>query len=492
MKILLVYPETPSTFYSFKNVLKFISKKSAEPPLGLLTVAAMLPAIWEKKLVDMNVTNLTNDHLQWADYVFLTGMNVHKSSFKKVVKRCNQLDVKVVAGGPMVTTDYKEFLGVDFFVLNEAENTLPLFLEDLKNGNLKSVYSSNEFPNIEVTPIPQWDLLDMKKYANMSIQYSRGCPFNCDFCSITMLNGHKPRTKSKIQFIAELESLYLRGWRGGVFIVDDNFIGNTRKLKMEILPALIEWSKKYQYPFTFTAEVSINLADDEELVNLMVEAGFDSAFIGIETPNEESLQECGKVQNLKRDLVASVKKLHRSGIRVSAGFIVGFDNDSSSIFEKQVNFIQKSGIVTAMVGLLNAPSGTALFNRLKKENRLLNNTTGNNMDGFVNFIPKMKYQKLIKGYKELLQTIYSQKEYYERVKTFLREFHPQIKNSQKLSFCDIKALIKSLWVLGVLEKGKRYYWKLFFLSLFKYPKKFSYAMTMAVYGFHFRQIVAMI
>ncbi|MBN2410875.1 DUF4070 domain-containing protein [candidate division KSB1 bacterium] len=490
MKILLVYPETPATFWSFRNALKFIAKKSAEPPLGLLTVAAMLPANWQKKLVDMNVSRLKDKHILWADYVFLSGMNIQQKSFNEVVERCNHLGVKVVAGGPMVTTeDYKKFHGVDTFILNEAEITLPQFLNDLQNGNPKHIYSTDKFPDISQTPVPMWKLLERHKYANMSMQYSRGCPFNCDFCNITLLNGHRPRTKSKQQFIAELDSLYQLGWRGTVFIVDDNFIGHKKKLKAELLPALVEWSKTKNYPFNFTAEVSINLADDKELAQLMVSAGFDHVFIGIETPNDESLAECGKSQNLNRDMVSMVKYLHRIGLRVSGGFIVGFDNDPPSIFDKQINFIRNSGIVTAMVGILNAPSGTRLYNRMKKENRLLGMMSGDNMDGSTNFVPKMHPQILTEGYKKILKTIYSPKEYYYRVKTLIREYQPLRGEATKLTFSDIGALFKSIWVLGILEKGKRYYWKLFLYSLLRYPQKFSLAITMAIYGFHFRRVV---
>jgi radical SAM superfamily enzyme YgiQ (UPF0313 family) len=488
MKILLVYPETPDTFWSFRNALKFISKKSSEPPLGLLTVAAMLPEEWEKKLIDMNVSHLKDDHLHWADYVFISGMNVHMKPLKEIIKRCNKIDVKVVAGGPLCTTDYQEFEGVDHFVLNEAEVTLPMFLEDLENGCPKHIYTSNEFPDISSTPMPKWNLLKMKKYANMCVQYSRGCPYNCEFCSITMLNGRRPRTKNRAQFLGELESLYQLGWRGIVFIVDDNFIGNKRKLKSDILPAMIDWSRERNYPFQFITEASINLADDNDLIHLMVNAGFNSAFIGIETPNDDSLLECGKTQNHKRDMVASVKKLQRQGINVSGGFIVGFDNDPPNIFERQIDFIQKSGIITAMVGLLNAPSGTRLFQRLKSENRLLHIMSGDNMDGSMNFIPKMNYQKLKEGYKDIVSTIYSPKEFYNRAKIFLQEYRLPRFNPPRLSFREIQAFFKSLWILGVLERGKRYYWKLLLFSLFKYPKKFQLAVTVSIYGFHFRRI----
>lgn len=489
MKILLVYPETPYTFWSFRAALKFISKKSSEPPLGLITIAAMLPEEWEKKLVDMNVSQLRNEDIKWADYIFISGMNIQKKSFMEVIKKSNELGTSVVAGGPMVTTDHREFLGVDHFILNEAEITLPLFLKDLENGHAQLVYASDEFPDLDQTPTPLWHLLDQDKYGSMSIQYSRGCPFDCEFCSITMLNGHRPRTKNTNQFLDELAALRDSGWTGGVLIVDDNFIGNKIKLKRDFLPALKNWLQENKYPFGFSTEASINLADDEELMQLMVEAGFDHTFIGIETPNTESLVECGKKQNLKRNLVSSVKKLHQSGLRVSGGFIVGFDHDPGDIFEQQIEFIRNSGIVTAMVGLLNAPMGTRLFRRLKDENRLLNTVSGDNMDGTINFIPKMNYQKLISGYKRLLETIYSPKEYYERVKTFLREFDPRIRECRRIKFVDIKALFRSIWILGILDNGKKYYWRLFFLSLFKYPKKFPMAITLAVYGFHFRQVV---
>lgn len=489
MNILLIYPETPSTFWSFKDALKFVSKKAAEPPLGLITVAAMLPKEWNKKLIDMNVTKLNDKDLLWADYVFIGAMNVHLYSFRDIVRRCNKLGVNVVAGGPLATTQYKDLLGVDHFVLNEAEITLPLFLEDLKKGNPKPVYSSDEFPDVSLTPVPLFELLDMKKYASMSVQYSRGCPYDCEFCSITMLNGRKPRTKSAMQFITELNRLRELGYKGAVSVVDDNFIGNKRKLKSEFLPKLIEWSKANNYVFNFITEVSINLAEDDELMKMMIEAGFNSIFVGIETPNNDSLVECGKAQNLRRNLVDSVKKLQRAGFIVSGGFIVGFDSDTEKVFEEQFQFIQHSGITNAMVGLLNAPTGTKLYERMKEEGRLLDMFSGNNMDASINFTPKMSYKNLISGYSKLLHSIYSQQEYFKRVKEFLNEYNLPNWQRSKITLRELKAFIRLLWVLGVVEKGKKYFWKLLLLSLFKYPKKFTTAMTLAVYGFHFRKVI---
>jgi radical SAM superfamily enzyme YgiQ (UPF0313 family) len=489
MKILLVYPRYPDTFWSFRHALKFLSKKASFPPLGLLTVAAMLPGEWEKRVVDLNVNLLNDEDINWADYVFISSMVVQKDSAKEVITRCNRLNTRVVAGGPLFTTGYKEFEGVDHFVLGEAEVTLPHFLSDLARGCPKHIYSSNERPDISNTPIPAWSLINMKHYSAMSLQYSRGCPFDCDFCDIIVLNGHKPRTKGSQQMVDELEALYRHGWRGSLFIVDDNFIGNKKKLKAETLPAMIQWSKQRKYPFLFFTEASINLADDEKLMELMAEAGFNRVFVGIETPNEDSLLECNKLQNRNRDLAAAVKKIQNYGFEVQGGFILGFDSDPVSIFKRQINFIQKTGIVTAMVGLLNAPNGTKLYNRLKKENRLLKDMSGDNTDFSINFIPKMKYETLVAGYKNVLDTIYSPRQYYERVVTLLKEYRPRkTAGISQLRFAHIAGLIKSLWFLGVTNKGRRYFWRLLISTLLKRPRHFPLSISLSVSGFHFRKV----
>jgi len=323
----------------------------------------------------------------------------------------------------------------------------------------------------------------------MNLQYSRGCPFDCEFCDIVLLNGHNPRTKSKIQLISEMDALYEQGWRGSLFIVDDNFIGNKKKLKTEILLALIEWRKSKKYPFALYTEASINLADDDELIKLMVAAGFDVVFVGIETPNASSLVECTKSQNQNRDLVASVKKLQQFGLEVQGGFIVGFDSDPDSIFQNQIDFIQKSGIVTAMVGLLNAPSGTKLHKRLKGEGRLLNGFTGNNTDFSLNFIPKMNRDKLTNGYKQILNTIYSPKHYYARIKTFLKEYKPPRVKAGKIQTYQIRAFLSSIWFLGIKGQGKRQYWQLFMQYLIQSPPKFVRFITLTVYGYHFQKVM---
>jgi radical SAM superfamily enzyme YgiQ (UPF0313 family) len=486
MKILLVYPEFPDTFWSFKHALKFIQKKAGAPPLGLLTVAAMLPGDWEKRLVDLNVTELKDKDLKWADFVFISAMAVQRESVNAIIKRCKTLGVKIVAGGPLFTMEHEQFPDVDYFVLNEAEETLAPFLHDLELGQLKQVYTSTNFPDIHKTPAPLWQLADPKYYETASIQFSRGCPFNCDFCNVTSLLGHYPRTKTAPQIVAELDKLYALGWRKSIFFVDDNFIGNKKHIKENVLPALIQW-RKGKTGMPFSTEVSINLADDPVLLGLMVEAGFDTVFVGIETPNEESLTECSKVQNKGRDLVESVKTLQRAGLQVQGGFIVGFDNDSSTIFQQQIDFIQKSGIVTAMVGLLQAPLGTRLYSRMQKEDRLVSNFSGDNVDGSTNIIPKMGLEPLRTGYRKILSQIYDPKLYYSRVFTFLREYQPPkvISQFEPQYFL---AFWRSIYQLGVRGVERVQYWKLFFWALFRRPRLFPLAITFTIIGFHFRQV----
>jgi len=469
-------------------------KKAAFPPLGLLTVAAMIPKEWNKKLVDMNVRPLTDKDIKWADYVFISAMVVQKNSVKEVVRRVKNLGVKMVAGGPLFTTEPEQYEDIDHLVLNEAEITLEPFLKDLESGKAQHIYSTAEHPAITSTPTPMYSLLNMQNYTSMSLQYSRGCPFNCEFCDITFLDGRVPRTKTTSQLFSEMESLLNQGWRGSLFIVDDNFIGNKGKLKTEILPALIEWQSRRKHPFNLFTEASINLVDDEELMNMMTKAGFNRVFIGIETPNEASLTECSKNQNVSRDLVAAVKKIHNHGMEVMAGFIVGFDNDQAEIFKSQINFIQKSGIVTAMVGLLNAPRGTRLYQRMKKENRLVEQEfSGDNMDFSLNFEPKMNREKLIDGYHHILNTIYSPKHYYERVKTLLKEYKPRNYRIKvptfNFSLSQMIGLANCVWFVGIKEKGRRYYWKTFVSTLFLKPRSFPMFIQLSIYGFHFRKVI---
>jgi len=487
MNVLLIYPEFPDTFWSFKHALKFIRKKASFPPLGLLTVATMLPEKWSKRLVDVNVTTLTDKDLKWADYAFFSSMVVQQKSAHQLIGRCKEAGIKIVAGGPLFTSEHEQFKDVDHFVLNEAELTLPSFLEDLKNGCAKPVYQTPEFADIRETPAPLWELADLKGYASMSIQYTRGCPYQCEFCDVTALFGRRTRTKNTEQIIAELDTFYNQGWRGNVFFVDDNLIGNRRSLKKDLLPALIKWQEKHT-GITFNTEVSINLAKDEALLQMMFEAGFNTVFVGIETPDTDSLAECGKSQNKDRDLAEDVRIIQRAGLQVQAGFIVGFDNDTPSIFQRQIDFIQKTGIVTAMVGLLQAPTETRLYERLKKEGRLLGKMTGDNADGSTNIIPNnMDAETFREGYKKILRHIYSPENYYKRIMTLFKEYKsPKFKGTIK--FEHIIGLVSSIYHLGILGKERVQFWHLLLWTGLHRRDLFPLAVTLAIYGYHFRKV----
>jgi radical SAM superfamily enzyme YgiQ (UPF0313 family) len=485
MNVLLISPEFPDTFWGFKHAIKFIRKRAAYPPLGLLTVASMLPKDWAKRLVDVNVKGLTDEDVLWADMVFISAMAVQRDSVHRIVARCREKGVKIVAGGPLFAGEYKQFEEVDHFVLNEAEITLPLFLTDLEKGCAKAVYSTEKFCDIKATPVPMWELIDFKDYASMSVQFSRGCPFHCEFCNVTALFGRMSRIKTAEQVIRELDVLYDLGWRGQVFFVDDNFIGNKKYLKSRLLPSLMAW-RKGKAGMPFLTEASIDLADDESLMEMMVSSGFDAVFIGIETPSEEGLAECNKKQNTKRDLIGSVKRIQRKGLQVHGGFIIGFDTDTRSIFQRQIDFIQKSGIVTAMVGLLQAPAGTRLYERLSKEGRLIGQMSGNT-DGTTNIVTRMDLGALREGYASLVGYIYSPKNYYRRIRTFLREYNPpKIKARPDLQ--RTLAFFRSMLRLGVFGRERFQYWGILIWALFRRPQVLTLAVTCAIYGHHFRKI----
>jgi radical SAM superfamily enzyme YgiQ (UPF0313 family) len=488
MKALLVYPSVPDTFWNFKHILKFVRKRAAHPPLGLLTVAAMLPADWDLRLVDLNVEGLSDDQIRDADMVFIGAMVVQKVSVREVVNRCHKLGKKVVGGGPLFMSSADEFDDVDYIVKGEAEVTLPAFLRDLARGTPGHLYSSEEKPDITTTPLPRWDLINMKHYASLSVQYSRGCPFNCEFCDIVILNGRQPRVKSNEQMLREFDILYEMGWRDRLFIVDDNFIGNKVKVK-SMLGAIIAWQEERGFPFGLYTEASVNLADDDELMRLMVEAGFDNVFLGLETPEQDSLQECGKHQNKGKDLVRAVQRIQARGMEVMGGFIIGFDSDPPNIFDRQIKFIQNSGVVKAMIGLLNAVPGTRLYERLKREGRLLEGATGDNCDGSLNFVPKMDAQALKDGYQAVLNYIYSPREYYNRTLEFLKHYRPA--RRRRLNRSDLMAFVRSILYIGILEKGKSkiYYWKLLATALLFHRKAFGEAVSHAIFGYHFRKLL---
>jgi radical SAM superfamily enzyme YgiQ (UPF0313 family) len=482
----MIFPEFPDTFWSFKHALKFVNKKVSNPPLGLMTVSALLPSDWNKRLIDTNIYPLTDDDIDWADLVFISAMDVQRKSVEEVILRVQSRGKKIAAGGPLFTEDFDQFPNVDYLILNEGEITLPEFISDLSQGTPKHIYRTSSYADMHNSPAPDISIIKLSDYDCMSVQFSRGCPFNCDFCNVTALLGHEPRLKSAPQIIAELDQLYTAGWRRNIFFVDDNFIGNKRILKEEILPALIKW-RKGKTGCLFLTEASINLADDKQLMKMLVQAGFISVFIGVETPDEDSLSNCNKKQNLKRDLISDIHEIQNNGLQVMGGFIVGFDSDSPTIFNRMIDFIQKSGIVTAMVGLLQAPNKTELFTKLENQGRIIKEMTGDNTDGTSNIIPVMDPQLLRNGYLEIMDKIYSPKYFYKRIKTFLREYNPA-KASVTIEINEVIALLKTVFLIGFNPKNAPYYWDLFFWSLFTCPSKFPLAITLTVYGYHFNKV----
>ncbi len=485
-RALLIYPEFPETFWSFGHALKIVRKRASSPPLGLLTVAALLPPDWQLRLVDMNVTRLTDADLAWADIALVSAMSVQSGSAVQVIDRCQAWRLPVVAGGPLFTNEPERFPQVDHLVLGEAEVTLPPFLAALAAGEAPRVTASPERADLAGSPTPRWDLLNLKRYATMSIQYSRGCPFDCDFCNVTALFGHRMRLKTSAQILTELDGLYARGWRNDIFFADDNLIGNKHALKHDLLPALSAW-RRGRPRLRFNTQVSINLADDPALLSAMAAAGFERVFIGIETPEESSLNECSKRQNMGRDLVASVQRIQRAGLEVQGGFIVGFDSDPPSVFQRQIDFIQKSGIVTAMVGLLQAPAGTRLYARMQSEGRLTGSMTGDNADGSTNIVPRMNAQLLQEGYRSILRGIYAPRPYYARIRTLLRE-HRTSQRRRRLVWADLGAFLRSVLRLGIVGRERKEYWRLLGWTACHDVRKLPLAITLAVTGHHLRRV----
>lgn len=487
MKVLLVNPEFPDTYWSFRHALPFERKRCAFPPLGLLTVSALLPKSWERRLVDLNVRSLKSSAIEWADIVFVTGMLVQKESVHDVVRRCKALGKRVVLGGPYVTTTIEDLPAVDHMFLGEAETTLPQFIQDLERGEAKVTYQAAERPPLAMTPVADFYLADMKRYSAMSVQYSRGCPFNCEFCDIIEIYGRVPRTKSNQQMLAELDALNRLGWRGTVFIVDDNFIGNKKDVR-RLLPELAEWQERNGYPFSFLTEASVNLADDEELLGHMRRAGFSRVFLGIETPVEESLKEAQKSQN-RGNLLDSVRKIQSYGMEVMGGFIVGFDNDPDDIFERQIKFIRDSAIPLAMVGLLTALPDTQLWRRLEKEGRLLGESTGNNTNCALNFVPKMDTTRLVEGYQSIMRAIYKPSEYYKRaLDSMMRTSQSASEPNNFRILMGVAAFARLVLRLGVLDSERKEFWRFFARTLTKHRGKFATSMRFAAMGYHFRKL----
>ena len=491
MNTLMVSPQFPETFWSLKHAVEFSSAKSTFPPLGLLTVGAMLPQSWPKKLVDLNVQPLTEAHLEWADLVLVSAMTVQSASADEVLERCRAKGVTTIVGGPHYfhMPDGQDLPGATA-VIGEAEEVMPGLLKDLEAGKLRPIYRADHFPDITGSPRPLWSLVPLPDYTDVSLQFTRGCPFNCEFCDVVLLSGRRPRLKTNAQVLGELDLLHQAGWRGEVMFVDDNFIGN-KKQALSLLKDIGQWQKQKGYPFWFMTQASLNLADDSEMLALMNEAGFKKVFIGIETPIPASLAEAGKHQNQGQDIVAAVRKCQQAGQEVLGGFIVGFDSDPPSVFDDQFKVIQESGIPAAMVGLLSAPPGSPLWKRLESEGRLLGMPSGDNAfdKDALNFEPVMGRDRLLAGYKEVVSRLYAPSAYFDRVLLFFDNYRPSTYlKPPPLKMADLKSFLAILWHLGVKAQWRLTFWGFLARVLVKHPRLFPEAVISAACGHHFFEI----
>ena len=491
LKALLVYPEHPPTYWGANYALEMVGIKAAFPPLGLLTIAAMFPPEYDLRVVDMNVAPLEDSDLEWADMVFTSTMIVQRVSLNTVIERCNRAGVPVIAGGPHPTTFHDEIPGVDHFVLDEAEEVFPGFLRDLENGTAKTIYREPRKPDVTLTPVPRFDLVDLDNYYSMGLQFSRGCPFDCEFCDITKLYGRVPRTKSPAQMVTEFDSLRQLGWKGPLFLVDDNFIGNKREA-MKLLPVIAEWQAAHGYPFSLSTEASVNLAHMDELMDAMVEAGFDTVFLGIETPNPKALIKTKKPQNTSRKeenfLFKAVRKIQHKGMQVQGGFILGLDSDDEGVFDAQIEFIQQAGIPVAPIYLLTALRGTDMYERLRAENRLLDKEIGTNAMT-LNFKPELDPGTLIDGYRRVTATLYDPtlENYFQRCLALFE--HLKAVPHLRKPLGGNAVVVAAMRVRRQLSKNQIPAFSRFIAQVSRdHPRMLTLALRLAALGYHFERV----
>lgn len=485
VRALLVYPEMPPTYWSMSYSMRFLGRKAAFPPLGLLTVAAMLPPDWDIRLIDLNVEAMTRQDVDAADLVLTSAMLVQRTSLERLIAFCRASGKPIVAGGPYPTHCHQAIAGIDHFILGEAEVNLPTFLRDFESGTARPCYDDASHPDISGIPPPRFDLAKRRLYVGAALQFSRGCPHTCEFCDIVELFGRAPRTKGTSQFLGELDTLYNGGWRGSLFVVDDNFIGN-RKAVRELLPEVTRWQAQRGFPFSLFTESSLDLAADEDLMDAMVGAGFNMVFVGIETPDQATLAAVQKRQNCRADLLDSVQAIQRKGMEVSGGFIVGFDQDQEDIFDRQIRFIEEAAIPTAMVGLLTALPGTKLAERLASEGRLLETSTGGNNthDLSINFVPRMETKALREGYKRILGAIYSPRNYFSRCLSLIGRLDVRRSFCRRVRFMELRAFLHSL-IRQTFSHYAASYWEFLLRALLARPLLAPEIIALAVKGHHF-------
>ena len=489
IKVLMVWPRFPPSFWSFEALLDLIPEETIHPPLGLLTVAALCPKNWKLKLVNRSFEDLLDRDLLWADLVMVSGMAVQKEDIRETLLRARALGKRTMIGGPYASSEPQVLLQLsDHVVVGEPDEVFDGIATDLERGSAKRLYVIKDKPDITKTPVPRFDLLQINKYVSMAVQFSRGCPFQCEFCDIITIYGRKPRTKSPRQLLGELDVLFELGWRDMVFIVDDNFIGNHKRA-LELAQSLEEWQKSHDFPFLFYTEASIDLAERPELINAMVKANFYYVFIGIESPSEASLAEAKKYQNLRGDQLDSIRFIQSQGLWVTGGFIVGFDSDTDNIFERQTDFVERAAIPWAMAGFLQAATTTPLHDRMLQQGRLLAETTGNNFDR-PNFRTLLPFPDLLQGFRQTLLSLYSPSSFYDRAYRSL--MHWETLKDQKATphpfLLMLGVLVRSIFLQGILSSYRRQYWKFLLRILMRWsrnPPKLSMGITILLSGHHF-------
>ncbi len=491
MRVLLLYPLFPPTFWSYEKILALVNRKVLLPPLGLITVAGILPQDWDFKLVDRNIRAVSEEEWEWADLVLCSAMIVQKDDLLDQIREAKRRHKLVAVGGPYPTSVPQgvQEAGADFLILDEGELTLPMFVEAIARGETRGVFRAAEKPDVTTTPIPRFDLLELDAYDSMSVQFSRGCPFQCEFCDIIVLYGRKPRTKTPEQLLKELDALYELGWRRSVFMVDDNFIGNKRNVKL-FLKELKTWQAEHQYPFRFNTEASVDLADDDELMELMVDCYFDAVFLGIETPDEESLQMTKKFQNTRTSLADSIDKIIKIGLRPMAGFIIGFDGEKKGAGDRIIRFAELTAIPTTTFAMLQALPNTALWHRLEKEGRLRAEKDGNiNQTTLMNFIPTRPLEDIANEYVDAFWQLYDPHLYLDRIyRCFLKLGAPTCHPPAKWpALIDLKALAIVIWRQGIKRDTRWRFWHHLFGIIRQNPAVFEHYLTLCAHNEHFME-----
>lgn len=473
VKALMVWPRFPPSFWGFEGVLEMIPERAMTPPLGLITVAALCPASWNIRLIDHAFEELRDEDLLWADLVMISAMHAQCADARTILARARSLGRRTFIGGPWASSDPEAVLAdADHVLVGEAEEVFADIAAALEQGTARSLYRVSDKPDMTRSPIARYDLLRLDKYTSMPVQFSRGCPFQCEFCDIITIYGRRPRTKTPAQMILELDTLRRLGWRNEVFIVDDNFIGNSREA-LQLTHALARWQQLHGRPFSFYTEASIDLADRPELMASMVEANFMYVFIGIETPSAEALKGSKKFQNLRRDNVEQVRIIQESGLWVLAGFIVGFDSDDKTIFDRQLEFIERTAIAWAMAGVLQAPPTTPLFDRMKKEGRLFEKSEAITNFSAPNFRTVLPLAVLLRGLSGLLLRLYEAEPFFDRALRSLERWRPrQTQKPPDLPVLyNLRVLFASMWTQGVRSDYRQAYWRFLWHLVWKWSRQ---------------------